>query len=207
MPDPVTDFVVDTAGDVFGDISGADDLAEASENQAAATLQSSREARALNEKRYGVATDLMTPYINDSRTAQDQIMIELGLADGEAGTAYMNTPGYTSMIDETREGVEQASATGGNLYSGRRMQSAGEASGRVQSSFYNNYMNILQNMADPTPASNLASMGVGQGVTMGNQNIAATNMASNYMMDAATTNQNARSDFIGGVTNAGTAMI
>ncbi len=188
-------------GDIIGDITGASDVADASRQASSDTLQVSRETEALNRERFGEAKSLLSPYIQDSRTAQNQLMVELGLSEGEAGTAYMNTPGYQTMLDETREGVNQVAATSGNLYSGRRAEAAGEASGRVQTSFYNNYMNLLTNMASPTPATNLASLGVNQGITMGSQNIAAQDTASGYMMDAAQTKQAAIGDVIGGAAN------
>jgi len=136
------------------------------------------EAEALNRERYGIATDLLSPYIEDSRTAQNQLMVELGLAEGEAGTAYMDTGGYRTMLDETRRGVDQASANSGSLYSGRRIEAAGEASGQIQQSFYNNYMSILQNQANPTAATNLASLGVNQGISIAGQNLQSQSQQS-----------------------------
>lgn len=188
-------------GDIISDITGASGVVDAAEQASSDTLQAAREAEALNRERYGIATDLLSPYIEDSRTAQDQLMVEMGLAEGEAGTAYLNTPGYQSMLSETREGVDQAAATSGNLYSGRRLESAGEASAGVQQSFYNNYMNLLTNMSSPNTATNLASMGVNQGVVMGQQNIGAQNTASGYMVSGAQTRQAAIGDVIGGAVN------
>jgi len=152
------------------DITGAD-FGRATDEINAQNEAARLRAEALNKERYGIATDLLSPYIEDSGTAREQLMVELGLSEGEAGTAYLNTPGYTTMLDETRKGVDQASANSGYLYSGRRGEAAGEASGRVQQSFYNNYMSLLQNMANPQSATNLASMGLNQGIAMSGQDL------------------------------------
>ena len=189
---------VSFAGDLFGEISGSADVQEAAEAQAAATLQAQREAQALNVERYGKAEELLSPYIEGAGTAREQMMVELGLAPGEAGNAYMQTPGYKTMREESQRGVEQAAASGGNLYSGARMKAAGEAGGQVQSQYYTNYMNLLQNMGSPQTATNLASMGVGQGISMGQQQIGAQNVASGYMMGGAEAKQAAIADVIGG---------
>jgi len=200
MPDPVTAVVSAGIGAV-GSVIGAGKTAKAAGKASDAQLQAAREAEALNRERYGIATDLLTPYIEDSGTARDQLMVELGLAEGEAGTAYLDTPGYQAMLTETREGVDQASANSGNLYSGRRGEAAGEASAGVQQSFYNNYMNLLTNMSSPTTATNLASMGVGQGIAMGQQNLSAQQIAGGYNVSAAQTNQAAFGDIVGAGAN------
>jgi hypothetical protein len=189
---------IGTAGEVIGEITGAADVQEAAEAQAAATLQSQREARELNIERFGEARELLSPYIEGAGTAREQMMVELGLAPGEAGTAYMETPGYESLLGERQRGAEQAAAGSGSLYSGRRIQSAADVGGATQSQFYTNYMNLLQNMASPTTATNLASMGVNQGTVMGQQQIGAQQVASGYMMGGAQAQQAAIGDIIGG---------
>lgn len=126
-----------------------------------------KRAEALNRERWEEAKGYMDPYAADARTARDQMMIEMGLAPGEAGTAYMETGGYQGMLSESQRSVEQASATGGNLYSGARMKAAGEVGAGVQNQFYNNYMTMLQNIGNPDVATNLAGLGMNQGAYMG----------------------------------------
>lgn len=124
---------------------------------------------ARQEARYGYAKQLLTPYIERADVSQQQLMVEMGLAPGEAGTAYMQTPGYQTMMKERLGAVEQQQAGMGSAYSGRRMQAAGQAGGAVQSQYYSNYMNLLSSMASPGVAQNLASLGMGQAATMGAQ--------------------------------------
>jgi hypothetical protein len=102
---------------------------------------------------------------------------------------------------EIREGVDQANANSGGLYSGRRAEEAGKASARVQTSFYDNYMTILQNMASPDTATNLAGFGMNQGVSIGRQNILSQDNASRYDISGAQTNQAYLADLAGGAAN------
>lgn len=183
-------------GDVVGGITGADETAAVARQASADTLQAAREARELNIERYGEAKELLSPYIEDARTAQEQLMIEAGLAEGESG-AYM-TPGYESLLDERLRGAKQAASESGTLYSGRRIQTAADVSGATQSQFYNNYMSLLQSMASPSVATNLASLGVGQAATQSQQDQQAQQAASGYMLGAAQTNQAAIADLLGG---------
>lgn len=176
---------------------GAERTAGALEAGSASQLQAAREAQALNRERYGEAQGLLTPYIEEARIAREQMMIEMGLAPGEAGTAYMETPGYKSMLEERQAGVEQASSASGSLYSGRRAQAAADVGSATQSQFYTNYMNLLQNMGSPQVATNLASLGVNQGISMGGQQIGAQQAASQYQIGAAQTQQAAMGDILG----------
>lgn len=196
-------FIVDPVGttkEIFGEITGATDVQEAAEAQAAASLQSGREARALNVERFGEAKELLSPYIEQAGTAREQMMAEMGLGPGEAG-GYMQTPGYESLLQERQRGAEQAAASSGSLYSGARIKSAADVGGATQSQFYTNYMNLLQNMGSPQVATNLASMGVGQGTQMGQQQMQAQQTASGYMMGGAQAQQAMMGDIIGGGAN------
>ena len=98
--------------------AGARKTAGAAESAAGQTLQAAREARELNIERFGEAKELLTPYVEEARVAREQQMVEMGLAPGEAG-AYMETPGYQSLLEERQRGAEQTAAGAGTLYSGR----------------------------------------------------------------------------------------
>ena len=180
--------------------AGAKKTAGAMEAGAEGTLQAQREAAALSTERFGEAKELLSPYIGEARTARDQLMIEMGLAPGEAGTAYMETPGYESLLEERQRGGEQAQAGAGTLYSGRRMKAAADVGGATQSQYYTNYMNMLTEMGSPSVATNLASLGTGQAATMGAQQIAAQQVASGLTIGAAETTQAATADIFGGAT-------
>ncbi len=163
--------------------------------------RTAREAQELNIERYGEARELLDPYISEARTAREQQMIEMGLAPGEAGTAYMETPGYQALLEERRGEAQQAAASSGSLYSGRRIQAAADVGGATQSQFYTNYMNMLQNLGSPGVATNLASLGVGQAATIGQQNLAAQQVAGQYRVAGAQAQQAATADIIGGAAN------
>lgn len=193
--------------DVAGEVTGAGEVSAAAETQAAATLTAAREAEALNRERYGEAQAYMQPYLEGSETAYNQLLVEMGLAPGEAGTGYMETPGYEGQMEERQRQVTQAAAGSGTLYSGRRVQAAADVGGQVQSQFYNNYMSMLQNVGNPQAATNLAALGVGQAATMGQQNIQAQQAASGYIMGGAQANQAAQADLLGGIIGVGAGFI
>jgi hypothetical protein len=178
-------------------IYSANKTSKAIKSGAAATLRASREAEALNIERFGEAKELLDPYIGEARTARDQYMIEMGLAPGEANTAYMETGGYQSLLDERQRGAQGAAAETGSLYSGRRIEAAADIGGATQNQFYQNYMNMLHNLGSPGVATNLASLGVGQAATIGQQNLGAQQVASEGQISAAQTQQAAASDIMG----------
>lgn len=154
-----------------------------------------------NRQRFGQAQQYLEPYIGESRQAQEQLMVEMGLAPGEGGTAYMETPAYQAAISEGIGAVNQGAAGAGTLYSGRRGIGLRDVGAGVQGQYYTNYMNMLQNMASPQVAQNLSSLGVGQGLQMGQQNLAAQQMASNYSLMGAQAQGAAIADVAGGLTN------
>jgi hypothetical protein len=112
-------------------------------------------------------------------------------------------PGYQAAMDESLRAAEQSAiSSGSSAYGGRRLEAAGEVGAGVQQSYYTNYMNMLQNIANPTVATNLAGMGVGQGQAIGQQNIASQGMASNYNLQGTAARNAATADMMGGITNA-----
>lgn len=119
-----------------------------------------------------------------------------------------DVPGYQAVMDESLRAVEQSAVSSGSTaYGGRRLEAAGEVGAGVQQSYYNNYMNMLQNLATPTVATNLSSMGMNQGVQMGQQNIAATNQSNQYMMAGAAARNAQQADLMGGIFNLGAGAL
>ena len=147
----------------------------------------------LSGQRYQQAQDLLNPYIKSAETARNQLDVEMGLAPGTPGTAYMQTPGYKTAM----QGVQQSGANAGTLYSGRRIADAGG----VQSQFYNNYMSLLQNMANPASATNLANIGIGQAGTLGQQNLQTTQLANQYATQGTEATNAAIADLAKGGAN------
>lgn len=181
-------------------------------------LEAGEQATGLGRERFGMAQGLMDPYIQSAEGALGQLNIEAGLAPGEAGTAYMQTPGYQNLMSERQAGAEQAAAGAGSLYSGRRIGAAADVSGQTQSQFYNNYMNLLTGMASPNAATNMANMGLTQGQNMSNQMINTQLSSSDllmrgrggqgaYNLAGAQATQAGRADLLGGLMKAGTAFI
>jgi hypothetical protein len=58
-------------------------------------------------------------------------------------------------------------------------------------------------MANPSVATNIAGMGVGQGQAIGQQNIASTGMANDYRMQGRGAQNAAISDVLGGAVQLG----
>jgi hypothetical protein len=178
----------------------------------------------------------------------------------ESGVDVTELPGYSDLITERAEAVNQGAAGSGSLYSGRRGEELAKVGGATQQEYYNNYMNrrgsiagmqsqvetdklgrqgnvynsmsniasknidryagltdaragteskyfdnymtTLTNMSNPSAATNLASMGMNQGVQMGQQNLAANTTASNYDLAGTAATNSAVADAATGVTNA-----
>ncbi len=120
---------------------------------------------------------------------------------GEPGTAYMQTPAYQAAIDQGVATVNQGAATSGSLYSGRRGEALKDVGQGAQQSYYNNYMNILQNMANPTTATNLSNIGIDKAGTIGAQNIASQQVASNFNLAGVEAQGQATADIFGGISS------
>ena len=135
---------------------------------------------------------------------QAQLAEKQGLLGDESAyeqtNAYMNAPGYQGAIQAGTEAVNQGAANDGALYSGSRGNALKEVGQSVQQSYYNNYINMLSNMANPSTATNLANINIGAAGNIGSNNIAATNLNNQ--------NQSAMiADIMGGLTSAGSAYI
>ena len=175
-----------------------EDAADAANRQADATMAQSAQNIALNKERYGEAVGRMQPYVDRETAANKQMMIEMGLAPGTPGTAYMQSPGYRALMDESLGAAEQSAINSGStLYGGSRLEAAGRVGAGVQQSYYTNYMNLLQNLSTPTSTTNLSSLGVNQAATMGNEATNAMQMAGNYRMQAANIPMQQQADQMG----------
>ena len=190
-----------------------------------------------SRKRASLERLIADPNTRDSTRAQAQITLsELEQSEGNTvggnvsydnapggqgyapSSAYMNAPGYQASMDESLRAVEQSAVSSGSTaYGGRRLKEAGKVGAGVQQSYYNNFMNLLQNMAQPQVAQNLASMGMNQGMQIGQQNIAAGNTASNmaiqgnnqanqYRMAGTEASNAAVGDVLGGGMNLMSGM-
>lgn len=134
---------------------------------------------------------------------------------------YRQAPGYAASLDaldrleeEGYEAVNQGAAGSGTLYSGRRGEQLREvgagtqlARARTENQFYNNYINTLQNLANPTSTTNLSAAGLDQGATIGQQNIAAQNQATGYQLQGVAAQNAIRADQAGALANIGSSLI
>lgn len=194
-------------GAMIGASLFGDDPASGSGAASASTLQASREAEALNRERWAEAQGYLDPYIGRSEDASQQFQAEMGLPSDAGLTPrdMSQIPGYQAVMDESLQAAEQSAVSSGSTaYGGRRLEAAGEVGAGVQQSYYNNYMNMLQNLSSPTVATNLSSMGMNQGIQMGSQNIAATNQSNQYMMEGVAARNAQSSDLMAGISNLGT---
>lgn len=158
---------------------------------------------------------------SEANPEYDELSREREEIQARIGTPYMyepqreykarsmsEIPGFQAVMDESLGAAEQsAMSSGSTLYGGRRLEAAGKVGAGVQQSYYNNYMNLLQNMANPAVATNLAGMGVGQAQSIGQQNIAATGMANDYRMQGVGAQNAAFSDLMGGAVQLGSGYM
>jgi len=173
---------------------------------------------------YRQTSKRVAPWRGAELAAQKKLEVELGLAPGQTyfqrqpPKNYMLTPAYQAVQDEGVAAVDQGAATGGSLYSGLRGKALRDVGHTVQmqqqqmqqhqeQQFYTNYMNMLQNMAQPTTTMGLGAMAMGQAADVGRDNIAAQNTASDYAMQGTAAQNAAIADIVGGVTNMGTAYM
>ena len=165
---------------------------------AEATAEAARNAEILNRERYGETTDRLSPYMDAELLAKKRQMVEMGLIpdDGSRG-AYMNTPGYQGAIDAGVSAVNQGSANQGSLYSGSRARELKKVGQDVQQSYFSNYMNMLNNMANPTTTTNVSSLGMGQAATIGGQNIGSAAQQGQFRQQGAQASQAATGDALG----------
>ncbi|GAF87019.1 unnamed protein product, partial [marine sediment metagenome] len=192
---------------IAGSVYGADKASEATGDASKMSLQAAREAEKLNKARYAEAKGMLSPYMESEGAARSQLDIEMGLAPGAAGTSYMSSPAYDAARGAGISAVNQGTANTGSLYSGARGEALRDVGQGVQQQFYTNYMNMLQNMATPSATGSVASLGMGQAATIGGQNIAAQNTASNYQMQGVAAQNAANADLFGGIANIGSAYM
>jgi len=182
---------------------------DVTKDAARTTLSTAKDAEALNRERWGEAQGYLDPYIGRSEEAAQQFQAEMGLPQyGDIGEELAprdmsQIPGYQAVMDESLRAVEQSAINSGSTaYGGRRLEAAGQVGAGVQQSYYTNYMNMLQNLSSPTAAINLSSMGMNQGIAMGQQNIAATNIANDYRLQGVAAQNAGIADLVGGLASA-----
>ena len=134
---------------------------------------------------FGNIDERYSPFLNSERQAVGQLGAELGLSPGEQYKGYRDSPAYQAAMDAstgaqeaTMEDIRQEGANAGSLYSGRRIQEGADRANRgnyeragIEQSYYQNYMNMLQQQANPNAA----------GAVSGFEAQTARDVGQNYM--------------------------
>ena len=167
ISDVGSDLGIDRPTDVWNDLTGktqADAEKKARRISAAAALK----GEALQKHRYQQAEDRLSPWMESESEALAAYRGELGLGPETGGSsAYMETPGYQAMMDESLQAAEQSAvSSGATAYGGRRLQEAGKVGAGVQQSYYQNYMNMLGEAANPSTSTNVSNLGLGHAAQM-----------------------------------------
>lgn len=142
------------------------------------------------------------PLTGSARMDQIRAKItELEGLQGSPGTAFMKTPVYQRAIDEGIRSVNQGAANAGFLYSGRRGEALKDIGQGVQANFYQNYMSILERMANPVSSTNLSNIGINQAATMGSNIQQGQQRSNEYNLMGTEARGQATSDIVGGITS------
>lgn len=129
-------------------------------------------------------------------------------------TDYMNRQGsmatQLSNLESVRLGRQgQIAGDLSGVEQDRMQRFAGLTSAKAgaENQFYTNYMNLLQSMSEPTSATNIASMGVNQGIQQGAQNINAAVTSGNFELEGVGAQNAAIADMVQGATPIATAYM
>ena len=153
------------------------------------------EATARGDIQSGFAQDRAdTQALRDLSTgAQNQLQIQLGLADGKS--AFETQPGYQFLQDEARNQLQGSAAAGGGLYSGATMKALQDRAQNIASLEYNTYLDRLSQAA----ANTAPLLGAAEGQAL-------SNVTGQYSTNAANLQSGAGVRKAGYANNLGEAM-
>lgn len=212
MGDPYTGLQEGTfRGGSYNDYMGdfMPDLPEMDYQDSAAYQQSQGAIRSVGEERQMQAAEAMGQTGGFYGGRRAEAAAEIG-GDQALGLANLEQSSMQNYYDRLARS-QQMRQTGAGALSALEQQDLGRQAtmeqadiGRRESRYYDqkgqnrqaftNYMNTLQNLASPQVAQNLSALGVGQGATIGSQNIYAqqqagqTRVAGQQARDQATGN-------------------
>jgi hypothetical protein len=108
------------------------------------------------------ATRDYNPYMNAGKTAEEQMLNQLGLGTGKA-VDISTLPGYSNILNQGINAVNQGYA-GGGLLGGNALRALQQTGMNTASSYYNDYMNRLYNISNQgfNATSNLANLRAGE---------------------------------------------
>ena len=93
------------------------------------------------------AKEEMKPWTTTGRQANNQLAIQLGLAEGDAYDVTQMA-GYQGALEQGLNAVNQGAAGSGMLYSGQRAKDLQSEGQNVYGSYYNDYMNRITGMSN-----------------------------------------------------------
>lgn len=195
------------AGNTDARITGALNESRGLLDQGRAGINSAlTQGNAYLDTAFGNINERFQPFMDSERRARGQLDVEMGLTPGEVNRGYRSSPAYSSVMDASRvaerEGlqtIDQAAGNSGSLYSGSRgaaladrtRQGSWERAG-VEQGYFQNYMSMLQQMANPTSTntvsgyeSGIAGTKAGMAANAATQNAGLLDRSAGMGMDAA----------------------
>lgn len=116
------------------------------------------------------------PYVSGGRSAQEQLMAQLGLGGPATAFDVTQLPGYQNALQQGLSAVNQGGAGAGMLMSGERLKGLQTTGQNIFGDYYNNYLNRITGMSNAGQSAvgnlaNIRSGGVSQqlGLMQGEQ--------------------------------------
>lgn len=103
------------------------------------------------------------PYMAGGRSAQEQMMAQLGLGGPAQAFDVTQLPGYQNALKQGLNAVNQGGAGAGMLMSGERLKGLQSEGQNIFGSYYNNYLDRLTGMSNQgmNAVGNLANIRTG----------------------------------------------
>lgn len=154
---------------------------------------------------FGNISERYSPFIDSERRARGQLDVEMGLSEGDVNRDYRDTSAYMAAQDASRvaqeesiAAIDQAAGNSGTLYSGTRGAALSDRAGRgsyeragIEQNYYQNYMNMLQSMANPASTNTLSGFEANTAQNRAGMEYGTAQDISSAYMNAAGTGLNA----------------
>lgn len=136
----------------------------------------------------------LEPFANAEKSALDQMLVELGLEEGQPGTAFMETPWYGEQVAEKTKAAQQYAANSGFSQSGRMVEEAAKIGGDTMDTAYSRYMNYLTGMSSPQTTTNIGNFATGHQAQQTQNLMSTTRDVNAYNMYGMQQGANAMTD-------------
>jgi len=197
-------FITNAIGSVVGDLTGANQQAQAAQSAAQTQANAANYAANLQNQQFQTNQQNMSPYMGLGTAAMPQLMNLLGVGpQGSAGiqTALQNVPGYQFTLNQGLQQLQnQQSATGQNL-SGAQQKGLQQYTTGLAQSNYQNYLNNYMNSVGmgQNAAAGLGTMGMQNAQNVGNTLMGGANATAAGQVAAG----NAQSNAVNGLMQLG----